>query len=181
MPKIGHAGTLDPFATGLLILLLGNNTKRFDEFQAYKKEYVATIRFGIETETYDKDGQVTRRYDGEVVLDKTTLLQTLHKFTGEIQQVPPRHSAVKIHGKRAYEFARKGKAVSVPPRNVSVYEAELLSCEADTATIRFLVSSGTYIRSLAHDIGKELHYGAHLSALRRTKIGPYSVEDAERV
>jgi tRNA pseudouridine55 synthase len=178
--KIGHAGTLDPMATGLLIVLLGKATKRFDEFQGVQKEYIADITFGQKTDTYDADGKVIWEYGKPFGIDTKTLEEVLMHFTGTFDQTPPAHSAVKINGKRAYELARKEKEVMLSPRPITVYESELLSIEGKTARVRFLVSSGTYIRSLAYDIGEKFGVGAYLSALRRTKIGEYSIAGAKK-
>jgi tRNA pseudouridine55 synthase len=179
--KIGHAGTLDPFATGLLILLVGSATKKFDEFQTYKKEYIATVVFGKETNTYDREGTVTYTYPDLFTLNKNTLEKGLENSLGRIQQLPPIYSALKINGKPAYRLARKGKEVTLNPRTVEVYKAEIISINENIATIRYVVSSGTYIRSLAHDLGKYLGCGAYLHALHRTQIGPYTLEGAEKI
>jgi tRNA pseudouridine55 synthase len=177
--KIGHAGTLDPMATGLLIVLLGKATKRFDEFQGVKKEYIADIEFGRETDTYDADGLVTKTYSEPFVVSQESLQAALNQFAGTFDQTPPAHSAVKVAGKRAYELARANKEVTLSPKPVTVYESKIISLDQHSAQVRFLVSSGTYIRSLAFDIGRVVGFGAHLSGLRRTKIGEYSIEDAK--
>ena len=179
--KIGHAGTLDPMATGLLVILLGDATRKFGEFQKLPKEYVATLEFGKETDTFDAEGRVIWEYGEEIEVNREHLEKTLGEFRGEIMQTPPTHSALKIGGRPAYKLARAGEAPEMMPRKVFVYEARILNIgSADkTAEILFLVSSGTYIRSLARDIGRALGYGAHLSALRRTKIGDFSAERAK--
>jgi len=179
--KIGHAGTLDPMATGLLVALVGEETKRFAEFQRYDKEYEAVVEFGAATDTYDREGRVVARYPGELKLDRTALTRALEKLSGDILQVPPPYSAAKVKGVRAYRLARKGETPALAPKRVEIYRAELAKIEGTRAHLRFLVSSGTYIRSLAHDLGERLGYGAHLVALRRTRIGPYRVEDARRM
>lgn len=177
--RIGHAGTLDPMATGLLIILLGDATRKFAEFQKMKKEYIATLEFGKETDTFDAEGKVVREYAGDIKISHGELEKILAEFRGEILQTPPAHSALKIGGQPAYKLARRGKSPEMQPRKVFIYEAKVLSVAGETAEILFSVSSGTYIRSLARDIGRELGYGAYLSVLRRTKIGDFSVEQAK--
>lgn len=175
--KVGHAGTLDPLATGLLILGFGKGTKTIDTFKLLDKEYMAKVRFGAVTATDDAEAD-----EAEVVenyaIDEDELRNVLPAFTGEIQQLPPNFSAKRVNGKRAYELARKDKPVELRPASVTVNEIEILSISGFYAELRIACSKGTYIRSLARDIGKILGCGGYLSDLRRTKIGPYSVEDA---
>ncbi|MDP3970851.1 MAG: tRNA pseudouridine(55) synthase TruB [bacterium] len=178
--KIGHAGTLDPLATGLLILLVGRaETKQQDAFMNLGKEYVAEITLGKVSETYDAQGPITESADS-VEVTQEQIEQALEKFTGTIQQKPPIHSAVHLDGQRLYKLARKGKvdASMVPSREVSVYEIELLEYNKPVIKVRISCGKGTYIRSLAHDLGQELGVGAYLSELVRTKIGPHELKDA---
>jgi tRNA pseudouridine55 synthase len=178
LKKIGHAGTLDPMATGLLILLLNNETKNFADFQNYEKEYIATISFGVETDTYDALGCETFKFNGDFSLNKEEIKKLLSSLVGKNIQTPPKFSRVKVSGKRAYEIARKGISFSVPEREVYIYKAELINILSKEIKVLFSVSSGTYIRSIAYDLGKKTGFGAHLSGLCRTKIGPYKLEDA---
>lgn len=179
--KVGHAGTLDPMATGLLIILLNDATKDFVQFQEYEKVYIAEITFGATTDTYDAEGQVVTAYQKEFVLDKNQVEVLLQKYTGTLLQTPPLYSAVKINGKSAYTRARKGEVFEVQPKEVTVYKATLLSIEDSKITVEYTVSSGTYIRSLAHDLGQEIGYGGYLSSLQRTRIGPYMLTDAKTI
>jgi tRNA pseudouridine55 synthase len=174
--KVGHAGTLDPFATGLLVLLLGDATKKADEFLKLDKVYEATITLGATSTTGDPEGQVTS--SKEKVVSSKEIEAVLKKFVGEIQQRPPIFSAIKINGKRAYKLARDGKEVEIPLRNVTIYSIELIDYTYPELKIRTHVSSGTYIRSLAVDIGEALGTGAYCSQLRRTKIAEWSVDSA---
>jgi len=235
--KVGHTGTLDPFATGLLILLVGKGTKRANEFLKLDKEYVATVRLGMTSSTGDPEGEIrefirgqaklpspsievalsksnppTRGRDfdprqpgrrGAMISDEGSLAcprinefsvdyslddiiipdllrveEVVGKFVGEIEQTVPAYSAVKINGQRAYKLAREGKQIEMPRRKVKVYEIEILKYEWPELTIRCKVSSGTYIRALGEDIGKALGVGGYLTALRRTQVGKYRVEDA---
>jgi tRNA pseudouridine55 synthase len=174
--RVGHAGTLDPFATGLLIILLGEATKRSDEFLKLDKTYEATVRLGQTSSTGDPEGELT-----EVSDDRPTRRQveaTLARFEGTITQIPPAYSAIKIGGQRAYKLARKGQAVEMPTRQVTIHALELLTYDYPAVKIRTHVSSGTYIRSLAEDIGTALGTGAHCSSLRRTSIGDHTLSDA---
>lgn len=176
--KVGHAGTLDPMATGLLIILLNNGTKQFAEYQQYQKEYIAEITFGSTTDTYDKEGQQTSYFPESFSLNASTILDALQLYTGTFEQIPPVYSAIKVGGKPAYQRVRKGESIELPSKEVTVYSAELISVSHHTIRVKYIVSSGTYIRSLAHELGKHLGYGAHLSGLVRTVIGPYRLEDA---
>lgn len=179
--KVGHAGTLDPFATGLLVLLLGDATKKADEFLKLDKVYEATITLGATSTTGDPEGDIktyhtiTSNFRGPA-LEKMEAV--LGQFVGEIRQRPPIFSAIKINGKRAYKLARDGKEVEIPLRNVTIYSIELIDYTYPELKIRTHVSSGTYIRSLAVDIGEALGTGAYCSQLRRTKIAEWSVDSA---
>ena len=175
--KVGHTGTLDPFATGLLILLVGKATKRSNDFLKLDKEYIADIKLGETSTTGDPEGEITKSYSGEPV-DEDVIKKVVQSFVGEITQKVPAFSAVKINGRRAYELARKGMEVETPTRKVHIYNIEILDYSWPMLKIRTEVSSGTYIRTLGEDIGAKLGTGAYLTALRRTKIADYRVEDA---
>ena len=175
--KVGHAGTLDPLATGLLLICTGRNTKKIPEFQAMEKEYTGTLVLGATTPSYDLETAVDATYPWEHITEDQ-LQQTTRSFTGEIRQQPPVFSAIKKDGKRLYEYARKGQTVDIPSRNVVIHEFELTRVELPEADFRVRCSKGTYIRSLAHDFGRALGSGAYLSELKRTKIGPYNVNNA---
>lgn len=178
--KVGHTGTLDPFATGLLILLVGKATKRANEFLKKDKEYVATIRLGYTSSTGDPEGEITKCEVGEVPTMEE-VERAVYSFVGKIEQRVPNFSAVKINGQRAYKLAREGKEVEMPVREVMIYEIEILKYEWPELEIRCKVSSGTYIRTLGEDIGKALGVGGYLTVLRRTKIDKYDVEDAMKI
>lgn len=175
--KVGHAGTLDPLATGLLIICTGKFTKRIEEFQAQEKEYTGTITLGATTPSYDLETEIDQTFplDG---INEEDLLATAKTFLGEIDQYPPVFSAVKKDGKRLYEYARKGKEVEVSSRKITIHDFELTRQELPEVDFRVSCSKGTYIRSLAHDFGAKLNNGGHLSALRRTKIGEFDVQNA---
>lgn len=175
--KIGHAGTLDPLATGLLIICTGKFTKTINEIQAQEKEYTGTIKLGETTPSYDLETEVDRTFPTAHITEDL-LKETLLQFTGEIMQKPPVFSAIKKDGKRLYEHARAGEEVEIEARKTTIYEFELTRIELPEVDFRVKCSKGTYIRSLAYDFGKALNSGGHLTALRRTKIGNYSVEDA---
>ncbi len=166
--KVGHAGTLDPFATGLLVVLLGDATKRAGEFLKFDKVYEAAIHLGETSSTGDIEGELTHVSDR--VPSREDVERAIQAFTGEITQVPPKFSAIKINGVRAYKLAHKGEDVDIPPRQVTIYSSELLSYEYPLLKIRTHVSSGTYIRSLAEDIGRMLEVGAYCEGLRRISI-----------
>ncbi|MFA5248612.1 MAG: tRNA pseudouridine(55) synthase TruB [Patescibacteria group bacterium] len=176
--KIGHAGTLDPFATGLLIVGVGREaTKRLDEFLKKDKEYEATLHLGVSTDTYDCEGKILNDYVG----DKKNLKEikkVVADFVGEQDQIPPMFSAKKINGKKLYELARKGIEVERKPSRIKIYKIKILKYSWPNLKLRIKCSSGTYIRSLASDIGGNLGCGAHLSALRRTAISKFSVKKA---
>jgi tRNA pseudouridine55 synthase len=174
--RVGHAGTLDPFATGLLIILLGDATKRSDEFLKLDKVYEAAIQLGAISTTGDPEGEMTMQSD--VQPPKESVNAALGQFVGAITQTPPIYSAIKIGGQRAYKLARKGHEVEIPSRQVTIHSIEMLNYTYPELTIRTHVSSGTYIRSLAVDIGELLKTGAYCSQLRRTKIGDMSIQDA---
>jgi tRNA pseudouridine55 synthase len=175
--KLGHAGTLDPLATGLLILCTGKLTKKIETYQAQVKEYTGTITLGTTTPSYDLETEVDQTFDISGITEEDIIQNTKH-FIGEIQQQPPIFSALKKDGKRLYEYAREGEKVEIPKRTITVSEFEITKIDVPNIEFRAVCSKGTYIRSLAHDFGKSLNNGAHLSALRRTKIGGFSVEDA---
>ncbi|MBT8327004.1 MAG: tRNA pseudouridine(55) synthase TruB [Bacteroidia bacterium] len=175
--KIGHAGTLDPLATGLLIVCYGRYTKKIESIQTQAKEYTGTFKIGETTESYDLEKEVNATFETKHITSEM-LIEATHSFVGSIEQIPPKHSAVKIKGKRAYEYARSGKEVKMKSRIIDITE---FSVRTDSfPTVPFLVkcSKGTYIRSLAIDFGEKLESGAHLTSLRRTKIGDYDVENA---
>lgn len=175
--KVGHAGTLDPLANGLMIICTGKKTKEIDQYQAAEKEYIATIKLGSTTPSYD--GETAENYFYATQHINNDLIQkTILTFLGNIQQYPPIFSAIKIGGKKLYESARKGKEVEIKPRNIHIKELEILNIEMPYIQFRVACSKGTYIRSLAHDIGKALNSGAWLCKLQRTKIGDYNLKNA---
>ncbi len=175
--KVGHAGTLDPLATGLLILCTGTLTKRIPEFQQMEKEYTGTFFLGAETPSYDLETEPVHGFPTGHI-DENLLKKTAAAFTGTIRQVPPAHSAVLVGGRRAYEKARKGQAVALESRPVEIHAFDIVHVDGPRVDFRVVCSKGTYIRSLAHDFGRALGSAAYLQALRRTRIGPYRVEDA---
>lgn len=174
--KVGHAGTLDPLATGVMIVCTGKATKRIEEFQYATKEYVADIRLGATTPSFDLEKEIDAYYPVEHITEDL-VRETLATFVGTIEQVPPAFSACMVDGVRAYELARKGRKVELKPKTLVIDEIELLSCNLPDITIRVVCSKGTYIRALARDIGAALHSGAHLTALRRIRVGDVRVED----
>lgn len=173
--KVGHAGTLDPLATGVMIVCTGKATKRIDEFQYQTKEYVATLRLGATTPSFDLEKEIDAVYPTEHIT-RESVETVLQSFVGTIQQVPPVFSACKVDGKRAYELARKGKEVELKSKTLVIDELELLECELPDIKIRVVCSKGTYIRALARDIGEALQSGAHLTALERTRIGKVTLD-----
>lgn len=176
--KIGHAGTLDPLATGLLIVCTGKFTKRINEFMAQEKEYTGTITLGAVTPSYDLETEpVDHRDIGHISLAK--IQEAMQLFIGSILQVPPAHSAIKVKGKRVYEMARKGQSVTLEPRRITISSFEAVQYNEGVLHFRAVCSTGTYIRSLAHDLGAALQCGAYLSSLRRTRIGALAVEEAQ--
>lgn len=176
--KVGHAGTLDPLATGVMILATGRCTKRIEELQSHTKEYVATLRLGATTPSFDLETEIDceRPWKHISLADVEAVLPM---FVGRISQVPPAYSACKVDGKRAYKMARKGKEVSIRPKELLIESIELLPSELPEVAIRVVCGKGTYIRALARDIGERLGCGAHLTALRRTKVGDIAVEQCE--
>ena len=176
--KVGHSGTLDPLATGVVIVCTGKKTKLIENLQYDVKEYVATMQLGATTPSYDMEKEVDATYPTEHIT-RALVDETIPQFLGEQWQVPPMFSAVQINGKRAYELARKGQEVELKPKLLKIDEIEVLSFDekAMLLTIRVVCSKGTYIRALARDIGERLHSGAYLTALRRTRVGDTRVED----
>ena len=175
--KIGHAGTLDPLATGLLVICTGKFTKKIPELQGQIKEYTGTFTLGATTPSYDLETEVDQTFPTEHLME-TSIRNIPNQFLGEIEQVPPVFSALKKDGKRLYELARKGEEVEVQARKIEILEFEITRIDLPEVDFRVVCSKGTYIRSLAHDFGKALDSGAYLSALRRTKIGDYNVNNA---
>ena len=175
--KVGHAGTLDPLATGVMIICTGKATKRIEELQYGVKEYVATLQLGATTPSFDMEHEVDAHYPTEHITEEL-LLETLGRFKGEIWQVPPVYSAVKVDGKRAFDYARKGREVELKPKLLVIDEIELQAFDPALMqmTIRVVCSKGTYIRALARDIGQALNSGAYLTALRRTRVGNVTVD-----
>ena len=180
--KVGHAGTLDPLATGVMVICTGKATKRIDELQAHVKEYDATLQLGATTPCFDLEKPIDKTYPTAHITE-SLLREVLSRFVGRIEQVPPAFSACKIDGKRAYDLARKGREVELKPKVLVIDEIELLDFDQEKmqATIRVVCSKGTYIRALARDIGQALSSGAHLIALRRTRVGNVRVEDCMQV
>ena len=175
--KIGHAGTLDPLATGVLLICSGKATKRIDELQAGVKEYVATLKLGATTPSFDKESQEDATYPTDHIT-KETVEEVLQQFVGTIEQVPPSFSAVRVNGKRAYQMARRGQEVELKPKILTIDEIELMRCNLPSEImIRVVCSKGTYIRALARDIGYALHSGAYLTDLCRTRVGSYRLSD----
>ena len=176
--KVGHAGTLDPLATGVMIVVTGRNTKRIEELQAGVKEYVATIALGATTPSFDLETEIDATYP-TAHINREAVEEVLGRFRGRIEQVPPAFSACKVDGHRAYNMARKGKEVELKPKVLVIDEMELTDFNPDTMTltVRVVCSKGTYIRALARDIGEALGSGGHLTALRRTRVGDVAVAD----
>lgn len=177
--KVGHTGTLDPFATGLLVIVLGNYTKKAAEFSKLDKTYEAEMILGSVSSTGDIEGEITKKSDKKPMLEE--IEQVLAGFTGEIQQIPHKFSAMKVGGQRAYKLARAGKQVQLKPRKVTIYSIENVKYDYPKLKFTCRVSSGTYIRSLAEDIGEKLGTGAYLSILRRTKIGEFGIRGAQPI
>ena len=174
--KVGHAGTLDPLATGVMIICTGKATKRIDELQAGIKEYIATIALGATTPSFYLETEIDATYPTEHITEEL-VRSVLDRFTGAIQQIPPAYSACKVDGHRAYKLARKGHEVELKPKTLVIDEMELLSFSPTEITIRTVCSKGTYIRALARDIGQALGSGGHLTALRRTRVGAICIDD----
>lgn len=175
--RVGHAGTLDPMATGVLLVLLGSAVRLSEYIVDHDKKYRATIQLGIETDTYDATGTVTETRDVQV--SEQEMRAAVASFVGKLAQIPPAHSAIQIQGKRAYKMARQGIALEMEPRAVEIYSAEIQSLEPARLVIDVHCSKGTYIRSLAHDIGAKLGTGAHLAGLRRTASGTFSIDQCQ--
>ena len=175
--KVGHAGTLDPLATGLLIICTGKYTKKINEYMAREKEYTGTFTLGATTPTYDLESKPENFKPFENITEEQIGIAT-KSFLGEIMQVPPAHSAIKVDGKRVYELARRGKEVKLEPRKVFIKEFEITAIALPVVHFRVVCSTGTYIRSLANDFGEALTSGAYLSSLQRTRIGEFKIEDA---
>ncbi len=175
--KVGHAGTLDPKATGILILCTGKATSKIETLQADEKEYIATLKFGATTPSYDLESAEDRHFETSHI-SKELLVEVLQKFIGIIMQIPPDYSAVKIDGKRAYEYARKGIAVEIKPKALEIKEIEVLHFSLPEVKLRIVCGKGTYIRALARDIGEALFSGAYLTGLRRTRVGDYDLNQA---
>lgn len=178
--KVGHAGTLDPLATGVLLLCTGKATKRIEELQAFTKEYVATLKLGATTPSFDKEYPEDAQYPtGHISLEY--IQQIIPHFIGEIEQIPPAHSACKIGGEHAYHKARRGEEVALKPKKLVIDEIEILEYHAPELKLRIVCSKGTYIRALARDIGKALQSGAYLTALERTRIGKYTLSQCRNL
>lgn len=178
--KVGHAGTLDPLASGLMVVCTGKATKQIDLLQAGEKEYIATLKLGATTPSYDLETQEDNQFPSGHIT-KSMIESTFNQFTGNILQVPPVFSAVKIDGKRAYEHARKGNDPELKAKQVVIKSIELVSLDMPEMTIRVVCGKGTYIRALARDLGAALHSGAYLTGLRRIRSGNFRVEDAETI
>ena len=178
--KVGHAGTLDPLATGVMIICTGKATKRINEFQYQDKEYIASLRLGATTPSFDLEKEVDAEYPTEHIT-RELIDQVIPTFKGEIWQVPPVYSAVNVDGKRAYDYAREGREVELKPKLLVIDEIEVLSFSPPELKIRVVCSKGTYIRALARDIGEALRSGAHLTALERTRIGKTTLDKCEKI
>ncbi len=178
--KVGHAGTLDPLATGLLIICTGKMTKQINTFQEQIKAYTGTLKLGSTTPSYDLETEIDQRFTTDHITNNV-IHETINEFRGEIDQFPPVFSALKKQGKRFYEFARAGEKVEINSRKVTIHNFEILNIKNKTVNFSVTCSKGTYIRSLAHDFGKALKSGAHLTGLRRTKIGSFSIENATSI
>jgi len=178
--KVGHAGTLDPLATGVMIICTGKATKRIEEFQYHTKEYVATLMLGATTPSYDLEKEIDATYPTEHIT-RELVEETLKRFVGSIEQIPPAFSACMVDGKRAYDLARKGEEVQLKAKTLVIDEIELLECDLPVIKIRVVCSKGTYIRALARDIGEALDSGAHLTGLIRTRVGDVRLEDCMKV
>lgn len=174
--KVGHAGTLDPLATGVMIVCTGKKTKDIEKYQYQVKEYIATLRLGETTASFDAETPVLEKKSTDH-LTKEIIESTINKFVGEIQQIPPEYSAVRVNGKRAYELARAGEEVNLKPKTLVIDEIEIQNITMPEVTIRIVCSKGTYIRALARDIGEALGVGAYLTALERTRIGDISLSN----
>lgn len=175
--KVGHAGTLDPLATGLLLICVGKMTRKIDTIQALVKEYVGTVRLGATTLSYDMEYPINEEYPYRHITRESAQAAT-RQFLGDILQIPPQHSAVRVGGRRAYEYARVGSEAPIEPKKVTIYDFDIIRFELPEMDFRISCSKGTYIRAIARDFGSALQSGAYLTALRRTKIGHYDVDNA---
>lgn len=175
--RIGHAGTLDPLASGVMIVAVGNETKLLEYVVGLDKQYQCTFKLGATSSTYDSEGKIIE-IEGAPIVGEKELRRVLQEFTGDIYQVPPQFSAIKIQGKKAYQYAREGQTISIPPRLISIFQLDLVDLHEQSVTIKVHCSSGTYIRTLAHDIGKRLNSGAYVTKLSRTAIGQCAIEQA---
>jgi len=175
--KIGHAGTLDPLATGVLILCTGKATKRIEEFQGQTKEYTATLQLGVTTASYDMEHEVNALFPTEHIT-RELINDTLPQFIGDIEQIPPTYSAVKVNGDRAYELRRAGEEVKLKPKHIHIDEIEVVDFDVEKMqlSLRVVCGKGTYIRALARDLGRALNSGAYLTALRRTRVGDFTID-----
>ena len=178
--KVGHAGTLDPLATGVMIICTGKATRRIEEFQYHTKECIATLQLGATAPSYDLEKEIDATYPAEHIT-REMMEEVLQEFKGTIEQIPPAFSACKVDGKRAYDLARKGDEVELKPKTLVIDEIELLECNLPEIKIRVVCSKGTYIRALARDIGEALQSGAHLTGLIRTRVGEVRLEDCMQV
>ena len=175
--QVGHTGTLDPFAEGVLVVCVGKATRLIDYFE-HDKEYLAYVKFGFDTDTYDIEGKIVRQYEKKV--NKEEIITALKDFTGEIEQIPPMYSAIKVNGKKLYEYARNGQSVEIKPRKITIYDINLVDFDEENqvAQISVKCSMGTYIRSIAYDLGQKLNCGGHLVKLVRTQAGKFDVKHA---
>lgn len=175
--KIGHAGTLDPLATGVLILCTGKATKRIEEFQGQTKEYTATLQLGATTASYDMEHEVNASFPTEHIT-RELINETLPQFIGDVEQIPPTYSAVKVNGDRAYELRRAGEEVKLKPKHIHIDEIEVVDFDVEKMqlSLRVVCGKGTYIRALARDLGRALNSGAYLTALRRTRVGDFTID-----
>ena len=177
--KVGHAGTLDPLATGVVVICTGKATKMADEIQKGLKHYVATVRFGATTPSFDLESEVDAEYSFEHITE-SKLTEVLETFLGETEQIPPLFSAINVDGTRAYKLARKGQETELPPRKIFIEDVKVTTFDPPLATIEVTCGKGTYIRALVRDVGRALNSGAHLTALRRTRVGDYGLSEAIR-
>lgn len=176
--KIGHAGTLDPMAEGLLIILVGPATKKFDQLLGHNKEYWAKVTLGKETDTYDAEGVIVKKHVGNISLTKQDIKKVTDSFLGNQSQIPPKFSAIKINGQPAYKKARQGEDIKIKKRKIFIESIEIVRISLPDIYLKIVCSSGTYIRTIAFDIGRKLKYGAFLSGLKRVKIGDFNLENA---